>query len=111
MRQFNAGDQVKIDEEFEGSVTVAGWKSPEIENFIFEVTTFDDYRKVNPKFAKTVKDKPSTGGEVFLKHESTVFVLSPSHALRIVKKAPPQCRCPIFQLWNGKGHYTSCPEK
>jgi len=111
MRKFNLGDSVKIDEDFEGAVTVAGWDKKDIENYIFEVVPFEDYRKTNPKFAKTVKNNPSSNGEIFLKHDTTVFVFSPTKALRIVDKAPVICRCPIRQLWNGAGHDANCSEK
>ena len=71
MRKFNLGDSVKIDEDFEGSVTVAGWDKKNIEKYTFEVVPFEDYRKTNPKFAKAVKNNPSSKGEVFLKHKNT----------------------------------------
>ena len=108
---MHVGDTVKIHDEFEGSVVVQGWSGPEnIENLIFEVVDFSEYQRVQPSFARIVQTKPSTQGEVFLKHGSEVFVLSPARALSVVQKAKAICNCSITRLWAGNGHAKACPE-
>jgi hypothetical protein len=108
---MNVGDIVKIHDDFEGSVIVQGWSGQEnIEDLIFEVVDFSEYRRAQPSFAQIVRAKPSAQGEVFLKHGSEIFVLSPAKALDVVRKAAPVCNCSITRLWAGNGHAKNCPE-
>ena len=113
--QFILGDQVQIDEDFDGSVTIAGWDyEGSIESHIFEVVSFEEFQKHHSGFAKKVKAGP-TGKDTFLKYThpdgvDRVFVLYPSTALAVTEPASPVCRCPIRRLWAGMGHYTGCAE-
>jgi hypothetical protein len=113
---FNLGDQVRIKDDFEGSITVSEWgeKGISVENCLFEVVSFEEYQKCHPNFAKRVKKGP-TGKDAFLKRlypkpDSNVFVLYPSTSLGLVEEAIKECKCPINRLWAGRGHYTGCPE-
>lgn len=107
---FNIGDHVKVADDFEGSITVAGWRRPDIQLYTFEVVSFDDYQKTNPEFAKIIKKQPAKQGEVFLRYHDEIFALSPTKALSLVQAADAICNCPINQLWAGRGHNTICPE-
>jgi hypothetical protein len=107
---FNIGDIVGISDDFEGSVVLHGWTGADIVAKTFEVVSFADYYRTHPDFALLVQTSPSHQGEVFLKHGSEVFVLSPAKALELVKKADPICNCPINRLWAGRGHAKACPE-
>jgi len=107
---FKIGDKVTVNDGFEGSVVLAGWRESEIDGYTFEVTTFENYEKTNPKFAEVIKNKPSAKGEIFLKYEKVVFVLSPTSCLSLVEKGTATCQCPIRDLWAGAGHSLRCPE-
>ena len=111
--QFILGDKVQIDEDFDGSITIAGWDyEGSIEEHIFEVVSFEEFQKYHAAFAKKVKAGP-TKKDVFLKcilETDTIFVLYPSTALAVIEPASPVCRCPIRRLWAGSGHYTGCAE-
>ncbi len=112
--QFILGDKVQIDEEFDGSITVAGWDRDDLEDCIFEVVSFEEFQKARPRFAKKVKHGP-TKKDIFLKciepdPDDNIFVFYPSTALALVEQASPICRCPIDRLWGGLGHYTGCAE-
>lgn len=118
---FLLGDKVMIDEEFDGSVTVAGFSGQDIEDWIFEVVSFEEFQEARPEVAKRVKNGP-TKSDIFLIQSEHIegqplpdrllpFVMYPSTALSLVEQAQPICRCPIKRLWGGAGHYTGCAEK
>lgn len=106
---FNCGDTVKIKDDFDGDIILHGWEEPTIEDYVFNVATFEEYQAAHPEFSKVIKKGPSKHGEVFLRWKKKVFVLSPPRALERIATAPV-CDCPINQLWAGNGHRASCPE-
>lgn len=111
---FGLGDIVELNEDFEGSITVAGWKSNDsFEDCTFEVASFEEFTSCHPKMAKKVKNG-RTGKDIFLKcirpdPDSTVFIMRPISALMLVE-AGLICKCPIQRLFRGRGHYSGCPE-
>jgi hypothetical protein len=111
---FILGDQVQIDEEFEGSVTIAGWDCQNIEDCVFEIVSIEEFQQCHPQLAKKVKARPTKKDTylrcIFPDDSDKVFVMYPSTALAVIEPASPVCRCPIKRLWAGMGHYTGCAE-
>ena len=111
---FNIGDTVELNEDFEGSITVAGWDRNDIGDCTFKVASLEEFMICNPKIAKRVKDG-RTGNDIFLmclrpNPTNKVFVMYPKSALILIDKAKLICDCCILRLWRGDGHYASCPE-
>jgi len=110
---FGLGDIVELDEDFDGSITVAGWKRDDFEECSFEVASLEEFMDCHPQMAEKVKNG-RTGKDIFLKcirpePDDIVFVMQPISALNLVE-AGLVCKCPIQRLFRGGGHYTGCPE-
>jgi len=109
---FNLGDQVELDDDFEGTIQVAGWDTDEFSGVVFEVVSIEEFKNVNPKIANIVA-KGRTKDDIILKavtpgYEDKPFAMRPIKALALVEAAVV-CRCPIIRLMR-VGHYTGCVE-